>query len=184
MIRLQAAGAVSRSRFSREGYMHRVNFRRAGAIAGIAAAAVIAGCVTPPPPAPEAEPQPPACQAAAENDALVGNWLSVRRQKGVSGELRTLFTLNRDGTMAYTEQLKRGNRPSQGLSETGCWTHDQGALQLQTLLSNGAPVSLEDPIYQNRYTIEAQEGDSLSLRMEDGVRIKARRMSPGYRLPF
>ncbi|KAA0889212.1 hypothetical protein [Pusillimonas sp. ANT_WB101] len=164
--------------------MHRVTFRRARVVAGFVAAVVIAGCATQPPPAPEPEAQPPACQAAAENDALTGNWLSVRRQKGVNGELRTLFTLNQDGTMAYTELLKRGKNPSQGLSETGCWSRIKGALVLQTLLSNGAPVSMDDPIYKNSYIVEASGGDSLTLRNEEGARIKARRMSPGYRLPF
>lgn len=164
--------------------MLRVNFRRVGVVTGFVVAAVIAGCATQPPPAPKSEAQPPACQAAAKNDALTGNWLSVRQQKGVNGELRTLFTLNQDGTMAYTELLKRGRNPSQGLSETGCWTHAEGALVLQTLLSNGAPVSLEDPIYKNSYVVEASAGDSLTLRSAEGARIKARRMSPGYRLPF
>lgn len=86
--------------------------------------------------------------------------------------------------MAYTELLKRGKNPSQGLSETGCWSRINGALVLQTLLSNGAPVSMDDPIYKNSYIVEASSGDSLTLRSEEGARIKARRMSPGYRLPF
>ncbi len=153
-------------------------------VAGLAAAVFMAGCaapVTAPSPPPK---EAPKCQAAAAGDALVGNWLSARRQKGVAGELRTLFTLHPDGAMAYTEQLKRGKNPSQGLDETGCWQRDKQTLVLQTLLSNGAPVSLDDPIYTNRYTIISASGNALTLQGPDGVAIKAKRMSPGYRLPF
>ncbi|MGB6105892.1 MAG: hypothetical protein WBF88_18785, partial [Pusillimonas sp.] len=95
-----------------------------------------------------------------------------------------LFTLHADGAMAYTEQLKRGKNPSQGLSETGCWEHSQQTLTMRTLQSNGAPVSLDDPIYTNRYTIVSATDKALSLKDTDGTTITARRMSPGYRLPF
>src|SRR5690606_37462553 len=98
-------------------------------------------------------PELPGCQAAAHGDTLVGNWLSVRKQKGVVGELHSLLTLHADGCMDYTEQLKRGNKPSQGLSETGCWQHKQQTLLVRTLHSNGVPVNLDDPIYINQYTI-------------------------------
>jgi len=151
-----------------------------GALAG----ALIAGCAAPSAPPPPPPKTPPACQAASADDPVAGNWLSVRKQQGVVGELRTLFTLNPDGTMAYTEQLKRGKKPSQGLSETGCWKRDGQAVVLQTLLSNGEPVNLDDPIYTNRYTVLKADSQELSLRDADGVSIKARRMSPGYRLPF
>jgi len=149
---------------------------------GVIAAVVLTGCTTTPtPPAPKPT---PTCKAAAADDALVGNWLSVRKQKGVAGELRTLFTLHPDGTMAYTEQLKRSKHPSQGLAEAGCWQRDNQMLTLQTLKSNGEPVDTADPIYTNRYTIVASGRQSFSLRDADGVLIKAKRMSPGYRLPF
>lgn len=151
----------------------------------ISAVALLAACTTPAPPPVEVKPkEPPRCVPAAEGESMVGNWLNVRSQKGVAGELRTLFTLNPDGTMAYTEQLKRGKHPSQGLSEAGCWKRDQQTLVLQTLTSNGAPVEFDDPIYTNRYTIVSATGKALDLRDRDGVSIKARRMSPGYRLPF
>ncbi len=94
----------------------------------------VAGCAAPvsAPPKPPVKPQVK-CQAAATGEALTGNWLSVRKQKGVAGELRTLFTLHADGVMSYTEQLKRGKNPSQGLEETGCWQRKQQTLTLQTL---------------------------------------------------
>src|SRR5690606_232378 len=47
------------------------------------------------------------CRAAAPGDALVGTWLSIRKERGIVGELQTLFVLNADGTMAYAERLKR-----------------------------------------------------------------------------
>ena len=150
----------------------------------LAAAALLAGCVSPKAPPAAAKPEPPSCQAAASGDVLVGNWLSVRKQKGVAGELRSLFTLHADGTMVYTEQLKRGNKPSQGLSETGCWTHEQQTLVMRTLQSNGLPVDLDDPIYTNQYTIVSVAQDRVSLKGPGGSTLMAKRMSPGYRLPF
>jgi hypothetical protein len=95
-----------------------------------------------------------------------------------------LYTLNADGVMAYTEQLKRGKNPSQGLDEGGCWRHDKQTLVLKTLESNGAPVNLDDPIYTNRYTVVSAGANALTLKAADGATITARRMSPGYRLPF
>ncbi len=171
--------------FARKEYMQDTSSRRRLVFAGLFTAILVAGCAAPsktPPVAPVA--QAPSCQAAAGNDTVVGNWLSVRREKGVRGELRTLFTLNPNGTMAYTEQLKRGKQPSQGLDETGCWHHDQGALVMRTLESNGAQVNLQDPIYTNTYTVISASADRLTLQSSDGTRINARRMSPGYRLPF
>jgi hypothetical protein len=148
----------------------------------LAMTALIAGCAplkTVPPVT-----QIPTCDVAAENDQAIGNWLSVRKQKGVAGELRTLFALQPDGTMAYTEHLKRGKHPSQGLEETGCWKREGQTLTLRTLQSNGSPVPLDDPIYTNRYTIVSVNAGTVSLRAADGGVINARRMSPGYRLPF
>ncbi|MBP6020779.1 MAG: hypothetical protein KA735_14930 [Burkholderiaceae bacterium] len=149
-------------------------------------AMLLAGCAAPvdKPPVAAVKPTIPACQPAAADDQLVGNWLSVRTQKGVVGELRTLFTLKSDGAMAYTELLKRGKQPSQGLSESGCWQRTQQTLTIQTLESHGAPVNLEDPIYKNNYAITSVNAKALTLQGPDGKTIKARSMSPGYRLPF
>ncbi|MER1968751.1 hypothetical protein [Castellaniella sp. GW247-6E4] len=146
------------------------------------AAAGLAACA-PTGPARKAEPAVPQCQAAAAGDAMVGNWLSVASQRGVAGALRTLYTLNPDGTMVYVQQIKRPRAPSQGLHESGCWHREGTALVLRTILSNGSPVNLDDPIYTNRY--EVQRADATTLRMQgvDGT-VDARRMSPGYRLPF
>lgn len=163
--------------------MHISLFRTRTVYASLFTAVLLAGCAAPSaPPAPK--PEPPRCQAAAAGETLVGNWLSVRKQKGVAGELRTLFTLHPDGTMTYTEQLKRGNKPSQGLAEAGCWQRHQQTLTMRTLESNGAPVSLDDPIYTNHYQIVSATDKALSLKDADGATITARRMSPGYRLPF
>ncbi|PLC54802.1 hypothetical protein CR155_04860 [Pollutimonas nitritireducens] len=154
-------------------------------MAGLATAVFLAGCAAPvtAPPTPPTK-TVPKCVAAAMGEPLIGNWLSVRKQKGVAGELRTLITLNADGTMAYTEQLKRGKNPSQGLEEAGCWRRDKKMLVLQTLESNGAPVNLDDPIYTNRYTVVSSSATALTVKSQDATRITARRMSPGYRLPF
>jgi len=154
-------------------------------MSGLATTVFLAGCTAPvtAPPVPETT-TAPTCVAAATGEPLIGNWLSVRKQKGVAGELRTLFSLNADGTMAYTEQLKRGKNPSQGLDEGGCWRRDKQALVIQTLESNGAPVNLDDPIYTNRYTVVSANANAIALKGEDGTSITARRMSPGYRLPF
>lgn len=158
---------------------------RARAIASlVAGAAVLAGCTAPSVPPPTAsKPVLEPCVAAAAGEPLAGNWLSVRTQKGVLGELRTLFTLHADGTMAYTEQLKRPKKPSQGLDETGCWKRDGQVLVIETRHSNGVPVDASDPIYTNRYTVVSSNARLLTLQGQDGV-IKAKRMSPGYRLPF
>lgn len=160
--------------------------RRRLLVAGLFTAALAAGCAVPPQKAEVQAPvaQAPTCTAASANDPAIGNWLSIRREKGVTGELRSLFTLNADGTMAYTEQLKRGKQPSQGLAEAGCWHHTNNTLVLRTLESNGAPVNLDDPIYTNTYAMTGVNGDRLTLKASDGTRINARRMSPGYRLPF
>lgn len=124
------------------------------------------------------------CEPVAADDYLVGNWLSKRTQKGVAGELRTLFTLQADGRMQYTEQLKRARQPSQGLSESGCWWRDGDQLVLQTLESNGVSVDADDPIYTNSYSISHSSADKLRLRSAEGVLYSTERTSPGYRLPF
>lgn len=147
---------------------------------------VMAGCAVP---VPSDDPEvrdtsPPACTPAASSDVLLGNWLAVRSQKGIAGELRTLFTLHADGTMAYTEQLKRPRQPSQGLYETGCWVRQGQALILQTQESNGSPVDLDDPIYTNRYAIISSDENMLRLTTPEGTPISAKQMPSGYRLPF
>lgn len=144
----------------------------------------LAGCTSPAPtPVPTAAATLPACQAVHSDEVLIGNWLSVSNQKGVAGTLRTLYTLNADGTMVYVEQVKRPGKPSQGLHESGCWRRDGAQLVLQTLLSNGSPVDASDPIYVNRYQVQQAGAAELSMRGDAGA-VRARRMSPGYRLPF
>lgn len=158
----------------------------AGAQVAIITAVVLAGCTVPvaPDTATHEPQQPPSCTPASAASDLTGNWLAVRAQKGVTGELRTLFTLNADGTLTYTEQLKRGGKPSQGLSETGCWGQADNVLTLQTHESNSYPVDLKDPIYTNRYTVESVDNNLLRLRAADGETMTARKMPAGYRLPF
>jgi hypothetical protein len=150
----------------------------------IAAAALLAGCASKaPPPAAPAKPVSVVCKAVPANNPLVGVWLSVRKEKGVVGEMRTLFTFKSDGTMDYAEQLKRGRQPPQGLSESGCWNRASQTLLVRTTQSNGVPVDLNDPIYVNRYAIVSQMGKTLVLKGTDGT-LTARRMPDGYRLPF
>lgn len=147
------------------------------------AALVLAGCAAPPPePAPA--PDETRCTAATAGDALVGSWLSVRKQSGVAGELRTHIVLNADGTMNYGEQLSRPGKAPQGLAETGCWRREGQTMVLRTVESNGSPVDLKDPIYVNRYQIAREAGDRLGLQAPDGARLDARRMPPDYRLPW
>lgn len=123
------------------------------------------------------------CRPAAPGDALVGSWLSIRKERGIAGELQTLFVLNADGTMAYAERLKRGRQPSQGLSETGCWQREGEAFKLRTLASNGSPVDPRDPIYVNTYQVERSSGTNLVVQHQ-GNRLEARKMPPDYRLPL
>lgn len=151
-------------------------------VAATFALLVLAGCAGPrstPPPQDLTR-----CVAAEPDDALVGNWLSVRRASGVAGELRTHIVLNADGTMQYGEQLSRPGKAPQGLAETGCWQREGGALALRTLESNGSPVDLDDPIYMNRYSLTGEAGDRLGLQTADGTRLDAKRMPPDYRLPW
>lgn len=124
------------------------------------------------------------CTAAAPGDALIGNWLSVRRQAGVAGELRTHIALHADGSMSYGEQLTRPGKAPQGLAETGCWQREGRTLVLRTVESNGSPVDLQDPIYVNRYQLKGEAADRLGLLAPDGAGLDARRMPPDYRLPW
>lgn len=169
--------------------MIRSRFPSAGAVfkgaTALGLSALLMACASrepsaPPATAPEA---PPACTPADPGDPLIGNWLSVSARQGVAGSLRTLFTLNADGSMSYVEQIKRPRTPSQGLQESGCWVHEGGTLTVRTLESNGLPVNLDDPIYTNRYQVQRAQADQLELRGPSG-RVRAKRMSPGYRLPF
>lgn len=158
--------------------------RRRPVIAMAFAAALLAACAGP---QPERKPEPPTgteCRAATAGDSLVGNWLSVRRQAGVTGELRTLFVFNADGTMRYGEQLARPRKAPQGLDETGCWHREGKTVVLRTVESNGSPVDLQDPIYVNRYQVTREGGDRIQLRAPDGAQLDAKRMPPDYRLPL
>ncbi len=64
----------------------------------LSACAVKSPAPEPAKPVTATKPVHPACQPAAAGDDLAGNWLSKHRQKGVVGELRTLFTLQTEGT--------------------------------------------------------------------------------------
>lgn len=164
--------------------MHMIPRKISAGMALCLGALWLAGCTTPAPKAPAAAvAAPPTCQPARSGEALVGNWLSVNSQKGVVGTLRTLYTLNADGTMVYVEQVKRPGKPSQGLHESGCWHREGSQLVLQTLLSNGSPVDTSDPIYVNHFQVGQAGAKELSMRGDSGA-VRARRMSPGYRLPF
>jgi len=147
------------------------------------AAAVLGGCAGPSPERTQ-EPVDTSCTAAAPGDALVGNWLSVRRQSGVAGELSTLFALQADGVMNYTEQLRRPGKAPQGLAETGCWHREGKVLVLRTVESNGSPVDPDDPIYVNRYQLTRESGERIGLSTPDGAQLDARRMPPDYRLSW
>ena len=156
--------------------------RRATLILAAGAAVVLAGCAGMGGDAPA--PDETRCAAAAANDALVGNWLSVRKQSGVAGELRVHIVLQADGTMRYGEQLSRKGRAPQGLAETGCWRRDGQAIVLRTVESNGSPVDLNDPIYVNRYQLTRESGERIGLKGPDGAQLDARRMPADYRLPL
>ena len=156
---------------------------RWGLTAAFVSLIVLAGCTAPRPvpPAPEDDTR---CIEAAAGDALIGNWLSVRKQQGVAGELRTHFVLSADGTMTYGEQLVRGRGAPQGLAETGCWRREGQTMVLRTVESNGSPVDPKDPIYVNRYEISGETAERLVLRAPDGARLEAKRMPSDYRLPW
>ncbi len=154
-------------------------------VVGVVLGGVLAACTSfPPPPVTPEPPEKMTCTPLPAGEPLVGNWLSTRQENGVVGELRTLFTLQADGSMLYTEQIKRPRQPSQGLSESGCWWREGEQLVLRTLDSNGLPVDTEDPIYENRYVVTHSSADKLRLRGMDGVQYSTNRTSQGYRLPF
>lgn len=144
--------------------------------------AFIAAC-TPLKQTPEPKEPTLSCTPTTSNDQLVGNWLSVSSEKDVAGAIRTLYTLNADGTMDYIQQVKRAKAPSQGIHESGCWHRSGQVLVLQTAKSNGVPVNLDDPIYTGRYQIKSLTEAELRLESNTGD-IRAKKMSPGYRLPF
>src|SRR5690606_16208947 len=158
-------------------------FRRGYLAFGVAAALLLAGCVAQRP-APEPVDEVIRCKPAAAGDALVGSWLSVRKQTGVAGELHTHILLNQDGTMSYGEQLRRPRTPPQGLAETGCWQREGQSIVMRTLESNGSPVDTQDPIYVNRYEIKRESTQALALTGPDGVSLNFKRMPPDYRLPW
>jgi hypothetical protein len=164
--------------------MHNAVFRKSTLVGCLTLAVLLSGCVTKPEapkaPAVQAAPQ---CSAVQAGDPFIGTWLAVRKYKGLAGELHVLMALSADGTMAYSEQLKRGKTPARGLSETGCWHRDATTLTLQTTKSNGMPVELDDPIYSNKYTIRSPAAKTLLLLGSEGE-LKARRMPDGYRLPY
>src|SRR5690606_21719473 len=164
-------------------------FRRIGAVG---AALILAGCAArktgqaPSPAAPAAAPPQVACTPAEPGSRMVGTWQSNTRPRGVSGEFSALYTLAADGTMTYTTQLKIGKRIRPGLREAGCWQLAEGVLTLQTTRSNGEAVDTADPIYQNRYRVEKADDKRLTLRelRAGGQVVTARRMPPGYHLPY
>lgn len=169
--------------------MKSVWWYRCVGVAGVAL--TLAGCVMPKAPveqvsvAPEAA-RPVACSPAEAGSRLIGTWQSNTRPRGVAGDFRALIVLAADGSMAYETQLRIGKRIRPGLREAGCWTLADGVITLQTLKSNGEPVDIDDPIYQNRYRVEKTEPTRLTLRelRSGGQSITARRMQPGYRLPY
>lgn len=144
------------------------------------AAALVAGCAVPGG-SKQPEPDPYACRPAAAGDAWVGNWLAVDKRKGVAGELHILMTLQQDGSMAYSEQLKRSGKPPQTLNETGCWQRSGEALVLRTTHSNSVAVEQGDPIYTNEYDTQTRAGQ-LVMHGHDSA-MNFRRMPDDYRLP-
>ena len=113
--------------------MDRIRIHAWAACAAILGTLAACASIKPVPAPAEARAARPSCTAAVTGDPVVGNWLSVSSQKGVAGALRTLYTLNPDGTMNYVEQIKRPRTPSQGLYESGCWSHEGQTLILRTL---------------------------------------------------
>jgi len=152
------------------------------AMAGLVA--LLAGCAGVQQPRQPVEPAGTQCKAATPGDALVGNWLGVRKQPGVAGELHNYFALKADGTMNYAEQLRRPGKAPQGLAETGCWHRDGKTMVLRTVESNGSPVDLGDPIYINRYELTRESGDRMSMTTPDGAKLDVRRMPPDYRVTW
>ena len=169
--------------------MKRVWWYRNAVVAG--AALALAGCVTHKAPVEQVSvvpdgPRPIVCSPAAAGSQLIGAWLSNTRPRGAAGTFRGLIVLGADGSMAYDTQLQIGKRIRPGLRETGCWQLADGVITLQTIKSNGEPVDMGDPIYQNRYRVEKAEPARLTLRelRSNGQSVTARRVPSGYRLPF
>jgi len=123
------------------------------------------------------------CRPAEPDEAVVGNWLSTRKEPGVAGEIRLQIRLHADGSMHYVEQLKRGNKPPQTLSEIGCWYKEDKALVLRTTHSNGSQVETQDPIYIQRHDIIEITKNGMALSI-NGKEVLMRRTSPDYRLPI
>src|SRR5690606_6067135 len=89
-----SAPRTGKQGFDMAGFFNRKEILFAGL-----ALAMLGGCVSGPRPAPEvAAPDHKQCRAVKADDPSVGNWLSVRSEKGVSGQLYSLFTLKADGT--------------------------------------------------------------------------------------
>ena len=88
--------------------------------------------------------------------------------------------------MAYETLLKIGRKTRPALRETGCWTVADGIYTMRTTKSAGELVDANDPIYLNRYRVEKVEKTKLTLRelKTGGQVVTARRMPPGYRLPY
>lgn len=151
--------------------------------------AVLSGCaVTTQGPAPEISTPVysdafQSCTVVSQDEKAVGNWLSVRKESGIPGELRLQVQLLADGSMQYVEQLKRGNKPPQSLEETGCWYREEGTLILRSTHSNELLVDAQDPIYINRYAILELDAKGMTLDMQ-GKSIHLRRVKSDYRLPI
>ena len=163
------------------------SFCRVGVAAGLSMA--LLGCVTTSPHATktnQADKYDAAfkgCLLAGQDEPVVGNWLSVRKEAGVAGEIRLQIRLHADGSMHYVEQLKRGNKPPQTLSEIGCWYKEGSDLVLRTTHSNGSQVEASDPIYIQHHAIGEVTEKGMVLNM-DGKDIRLRRTKPDYRLPI
>lgn len=158
-----------------------------------AALALLVGCAgnsSPPPPpvAVEAPPKPPGvtCAPVQAGDPMVGTWYAVSKQKGIAGDYQVLTVLSQDGRMHYETQLKVGRKIRPALRESGCWRVTDGIYTMQTTVSNGEDVDITDPIYINRYRVEKIDQARLTLRdlKSGGQSVTARRMPPGYQLPF
>lgn len=146
-----------------------------------AVALLLTGCASAPKPQAEPVDDQKPCQAAAQNDTWVGNWLGVNKRRGMAGELHVQMILRQDGTMAYTEQLKRAGKSPQSLRETGCWHRQGNELVMRTTHSNAVAVEPGDPIYTNAYTAR-NSGAHLMLSGPEGP-FSLKRMPADFLLP-
>jgi hypothetical protein len=175
-------------RASSEDFMSSSLLRYAGAGC---VAVMLAGCAVKrpePPPVVKAAPPPPkvvTCAPPAVGSPLVGTWYSTSTPRDVSGRLESLYVLSDDGKMRYETQLQIGKRIRPALRESGCWTYADGIYTMQTMVSNGDPVDVTDPIYHNRYKVEKLTGNRLVMRdlKSGGQVITSTKMAPGYQLP-